>query len=442
MTLQTGSPGICHGINQGRAELTPKEARKAVIAGTFGNIMEWYDWAIYGYFAPIIGSLFFPASDPLASLLLTFAVFAIGFIMRPLGALIFGPYADRVGRKKALSLAVILMGGATFIIGLLPSYSQIGIAAPILLVIARLIQGLSAGGEWGSGTSFVVEYAPANRRGFFGSWQQFSTGGGLLLGSITATIFTTSFPQAALNAWAWRLPFLLGIVVGLIGLYLRLRIDETPKFQAVAKSEKVAKAPLMETLKKHPKEILMAMGFTVHWTVSYYFLLTYMPTYFTKIIKLPMDKALLSNVIVLIFFIAIIPLMGYLSDRFGRKPLLLASTIGFAILAYPLFSVMGKSGFAMIVAGQMILSVFIAAFSGPGPAAIAEIFPTEVRSSALSVGYNISVAVFGGTAPFISTYLISKTGNNLSPTYYVIACAVITTLTLFKLKETYKDQLK
>jgi MFS transporter, MHS family, proline/betaine transporter len=419
-----------------------KEARKAVVAGTFGNIMEWYDWAIYGYFAPVIGKLFFPSADPLASLLLTFAVFAIGFIMRPLGALIFGPYGDRVGRKKALSLAVILMGASTFIMGILPTYSQIGIAAPILLVLARLLQGLSAGGEWGSGTSFIVEYAPSNRRGFFGSWQQFSTGGGLLLGSITAALLTSAFAPDTLNAWAWRIPFVLGIVVGVIGLYLRLRIEETPKFQSVAKSEKVSKTPLIETFKKHPKEIFIAMGFTVHWTASYYLLLTYMPTYITKVMKLPMNLALISNVVVIIFFISIIPVMGYLSDRFGRKPLLLVSTIGFAILAYPLFSVMADAGLGMIILCQMILAVFIAAFSGPGPAAIAELFPTEVRASALSVGYNIAVAAFGGTAPFIATYLISATGNNLSPTYYVIACAIITTLVLFRIRETYRDELK
>ncbi|MBA4494324.1 MFS transporter [Paenactinomyces guangxiensis] len=426
----------------GKQTISPAQAKKAVIAGTFGNIMEWYDWAIYGYFAPVIGQLFFPATDALASLLLSFAVFAVGFIMRPLGALFFGPYSDRVGRKKALSLAVILMGISTFVMGILPTYEQIGILAPILLVIARLVQGLSAGGEWGSGTSFIVEYAPESKRGFYGSWQQFSTGAGLLVGSVVATVFTTIFSPQELSAWGWRIPFLLGIIVGIVGLYLRMRIDETPKYKEIAKDTKVSKKPLLDTLKNHPKEILIAIGFTIHWTVSYYLLLTYMPTYISKVVNLPMSLSLLSNVIVITFFISLVPVMGWLSDRLGRKPVLISSTIGFALLSYPLFSLIEHSSFVIILLSQMLLAIFEAAYSGPGPAAIAEVFPTKIRASALSVGYNISVAAFGGTAPFIATYLISATGDNTSPTYYVIACAVISMLVLFGIKETYKEPLK
>jgi len=422
--------------------ISPAEVKKAVVAGTFGNIMEWYDWAIYGYFAPILGQLFFPASDPLASLLLSFAVFAVGFIIRPLGALFFGPYSDRVGRKKALSLAVILMGISTFVMGILPTYEQIGILAPILLVIARLVQGLSAGGEWGNGTTFIVEYAPESKRGFYGSWQQFSTGMGLLVGSVVATVFTSIFSLEELSAWAWRIPFLLGIIVGIIGFYLRMRIDETPKYKQIAEDTNLSKKPLLDALKYHPKEFFIAIGFTIHWTASYYLLLTYMPTYVSKVVKLPMSLALLCNVIVIFFFVSLVPVMGWLSDRFGRKPLLISSTIGFALLSYPLFSIMEHSGFAVILLFQMLLSVFEAAYSGPGPAAIAEVFPTNVRASALSVGYNIAVAAFGGTAPFISTYLISVTGENTSPTYYVIACAIISMLVLFRIKETYKEPLK
>jgi MHS family proline/betaine transporter-like MFS transporter len=418
-----------------------RKRRKAVIAGTIGNVLEWYDYSIYGYMAPVIGALFFPSSDPIATLLITFAVFALGFLMRPLGAVILGPYGDRVGRKKALSIAIILMGGATLMIGVLPTYQQIGIMAPILLVLARLLQGFSTGGEWGSGTAFIVEYASPGRRGLTGSWQQFSTGAGLLLGSLTATIITSTVSGEALSAWGWRIPFLLGILVAGVGFYLRWQIEETPKFQTIAKEE-VASTPLLDSIKNHPKQILKAFGFAMHWAASYYLLLTYMPTYVSKVIKLPLSLALLSNVIVLLFFIAIVPLMGYLSDRIGRKPLLLASTIGFAVFSYPIFAMMSGGGFAIIVLSQMILAVFVACFSGPGPAAISELFPTKVRASALSIGYNLSTAIFGGTAPFVATYLIKVTGNNFSPTFYVICLSLVTMLVVIGTKETYKDPLQ
>ncbi len=419
-----------------------KDARKAVVAAAIGNTLEWYDMAVYAYFAPVISGLFFPNSDPIASLLLTFAVFAIGFIIRPLGAIIFGPYGDRVGRKKALSLAIILMGVATFAIGILPTYEQIGIFAPILLVLARLAQGLSAGGEWGSNTSFIVEYAKDGKRGFYGSWNQVSTAGGSLLGSIVAAILTNVFTQEELSGWAWRIPFIIGIAICLFGYYLRTKIEETPQFESVSKTEQVSKTPLRDLLKNHPKDALVTFGFTVHWTASFYLLLTYMPSYISKVMKLPYNQALLSNVIVLFFFISIVPFVGWLSDKIGRKPLLIASTLGFALFSYPLFSFMAGSGFMVILLSQMILAVFLACYSGPGPAAIAELTSTRVRSSALSIGYNTAVAAFGGTAPFIATYLVSATGNKLSPTFYVIGCALITLIVLTRLKETFKDPLK
>ncbi|MDR7316612.1 metabolite/H+ symporter [Brevibacillus nitrificans] len=419
----------------------PKEIRKAVIAGAIGNVLEMYDWAIYGLYASIISNQFFPATDPTASLLLTFAVFAVGFIMRPLGSLYFGPLGDRVGRKKALSVSVIMMAIGTVLIGILPDYNQIGIAAPLLLVLARLIQGFSAGGEWGGSTTFLVEYAPKTKRGLYGSFQQVSTAGGVLLAALVSLAFSLAMTPETLESWGWRLPFIIGVVPGILGLYLRLKVDETPKFKEIEKVQEKVKMPLKEIVTKYPIPLLKSIGFTIHWTVSYYIFINYMPAYMNKVLNLPYSTALAVNVTVLVFFIMMIPIMGALSDRYGRKPLLIGSCLGFIVLSYPMFLLIGKEGILFVLLPQLVLAIFESMYSGTGPTALAELFPTKVRNTALSVGYNLAVAIFGGTAPFIATYMISVTESKISPTYYLIACSIVTLLVLLKLKETKSDNI-
>jgi len=419
-----------------------EESTAAVVAGVIGNVLEWFDFGVYGFFASVIGRQFFPSSDPVAFLLATFAVFAVGFFFRPLGALVFGHYGDRAGRRNALAATVMLMAISTFAIGVMPTYTGIGVWAPILLVVARLAQGLSAGGEWGGATSFIVEYAPENRRGYIGSFQQVSVAAGFLLGSLTGALVTSTMAPEAVLRWGWRLPFLFGIVVGAVGLYMRLGLPDTPKFREIAQAGQVAKSPLAETLKTHPREVLLSMGFTVLWTVAYYVLLTYMPTYLSQVVKLPLNRALISNSVALVFFVIVIPLLGALSDRIGRKPLLILSAIGFLLFTYPLFILLSGGNFLTIVLAQMAYALILACFSGPGPAALAEIFPTRVRYSALSIGYNIAVMAFGGTAPFIATWLISVTHNSMAPTFYVIVSAFITLVAIISLKESYKEVLK
>lgn len=423
------------------ASRAPAGARKAVIAGAVGNTMEWFDFGVYAYFATIIATLFFPSEDPVASLLASFAVFAVAFFMRPLGALIFGHFGDRIGRRNTLAAAIILMAVATFLIGILPTYEQIGVLAPILLVLARLLQGLSAGGEWGGSASFMVEFAPEGRRGFFGSWQQFSVVGGLLLGSATGALLTSTLSEAALNSWGWRVPFLIGLLLGLVGLYIRLQVDETPEFRAVIQNREVAAAPIRETLRGHNRAGLVAIGFTLVWTVAYYLLLTYMPTYVSQTLEISASLALISNTIGLVFLMALIPVMGALSDRIGRKPMLIGAAVGLAVLTYPMFLLISQGSFVLIVLAQIVFAVLIAMYSGPGPAALVEMFPTNVRYSALGVSYNLSVAVFGGTAPFIATFLINRTGSDLSPTFYMILAAVITLAVLIRIQETYRSRL-
>jgi MHS family proline/betaine transporter-like MFS transporter len=417
-------------------------AKRAVTAGAIGNFVEWYDYSVYGFFATIIASQFFPSDDRVASLLATFAVFAVAFFMRPVGAFVFGHYGDTIGRRNTLAAAIILMGIATLMIGVLPSYAQIGVLAPILLVIARLLQGFSAGGEWSGSAAFMVEYAPENQRGLYGSWQQFSIVAGLLVGSGMGGLLGTVLSEDALNAWGWRIPFILGMVVALVGLYLRLRIEDTPAFRIIEVKEEVTQAPVKESFTAHWRESLTAIGFTLAWTVAYYILLTYMPTYVSETLGIPLTQALLSNAIGLVALMALIPFTAVLSDRIGRKPLLIASSALIALLTYPLFLLASTQVLVFIVLAQVLFGVIISLFSGPGPAALVEMFPTNVRYSALGVSYNIAVAAFGGTAPFLATYLISLTGSNFSPGFYLIAAAVVTLIVVSTMKETYREPLR
>ena len=417
-------------------------SREAILAGAIGNALEWYDFAVYGYLVSTISKLFFPGTDPIASLLATYAVFGVGFVMRPVGSILFGIYGDRHGRRKALSAVIFLMAISTVAIGLLPTYGEVGVLAPILLVAARLLQGLSAGGEWGGSTAYIVEYAPEGRRGFIGSWQQFSVGGGFLLGSLSGTVLSFTLSPEALTSWGWRVPFLLGIVVGGLGAYLRWRLPDTPKYTDIEEHHAIAESPLAEALKQYPRETLTAFGITLHNTAAYYISLLYMTGYFISVGKLPQPTAQLIGTVCLAIFVTLIPFTGMLSDRIGRRPLLMASCIGYALLAYPLF-MLGASGIvAFAFVAQVTMIVFQSFYAGPCPAAYAELFPTRVRYTALSIGYNIAVAIFGGFAPFIATWLIRETGNPLAPAFYVITAAVVTLIILTRIRETAFEPLK
>jgi MHS family proline/betaine transporter-like MFS transporter len=327
-------------------------------------------------------------------------------------------------------------------VGVLPTYAQIGLLAPILLVVLRLFQGFSAGGEWAGAAAFLVEYAPPDRRGLIGSWQQVSVGAGFLLGSAVATLLTSTMSADALAAWGWRIPFLTGLVMTAIGLYLRLALEETPKFRAIQQAGQIADAPIAEAFGKHWRRLLVVIGFTLSGTVAYYVFLAYFPTYVSTVLKLPLRTASSVNTLGLILFLIMVPLLGSLSDRIGRRPLLLAHGAAAAILSYPIFLWMASRSFPAILIGQ-IVGVFIQAlFSGACVAAYVEMFPTRVRYTAISVPYNLTVAAFGGTAPFIATFLVSATKNTLSFTYYLIAAGIISFLTyLLALKETYREAL-
>jgi MHS family proline/betaine transporter-like MFS transporter len=409
---------------------TPHETRKAVAASAIGNVLEWYDFGVYIFFAGDIAHTFFPADNRTAGLLASLAVFGVGFLMRPLGGIIIGRFGDTHGRRAALTLTIMAMALGTVLVGVLPGYATIGLAAPVLLVIARLIQGFSAGGEWGGSTAFMVEWSPPDRRGWYGSFQQASIAASLVLGSGTGALFSAILSPGELVAWGWRIPFLLGIVLALVGSYLRRNVEETPAYRDADR----ASAP---STGSGAWAGLRAFGFTIHWTVAFYILLSYMPTFTAQHGGVTKTQALSANTIGLLVLMVLIPLFGTLSDRVGRKPLLLASCAFFAVLTVPLFSViLGKPGFGVLMLIQILFDAAIALFSGAGPAAISEMFHTLSRSTWMTPAYALAVAIFGGFAPFIAAWLIGLTGSPLAPAFYVVGAAVVSFLVIWRMPET------
>jgi MHS family proline/betaine transporter-like MFS transporter len=418
-------------------EVTPAKTRQAVAAAVIGNVLEWYDFAVYAFVAIHIARKFFPAGDEVSALLSTFLAYGLGFLARPLGGIVIGRIGDTHGRKAALLLTILLMAIGTVLIGVLPGFETIGYLAPLLLVVARLLQGFSAGGEWGSSTAFIVEWAPSAERGYYGSFQQTSVVTGLLLGSGVAALLNTVMSPADMGSWGWRIPFLLGGLIGPVGLYMRRTIDETP---AYARMTAAPAAP-------HEKSgtwLLAgrAFGFTIVWTVCFYILLNYMPTYTQKFMNLSASQALWANTIGLFVLVAAIPVMGKLSDRIGRKPLLLACCVAYIVLPYPIFSfLVSGASYGSLIAVQILFAILISMFSGPGPAAIAEIFPTRTRSTWMTSGYALAVAIFGGFAPYISVWLIDRFASPLAHTFYLIGAAIVSTIVIWTMRETAYEEL-
>jgi MHS family proline/betaine transporter-like MFS transporter len=406
-----------------------------------GNCVEWFDFAVYGFLATYIGANFFPSDNPTASLLATFAVFGAAFFVRPLGGLVFGPIGDKLGRQRVLALVIILMSAASFAIGLLPTYATIGIWAPILLVFLRLLQGFSVGGEYGGAGSFVAEYSPDERRGYMVSWLMVSTLIGFLMGSVVVTALSALISEDAMSSWGWRIPFLIAGPLGIVGLYIRLRLEETPEFRALETTGEVAQAPLKEAFVENWRQILQVAGIAIIHNVGFYMVFTYMPTYFSTELGFGQTASFVSIVLAGLTGLVLVPPLGALSDRVGRKPLLLTACACFALLTYPLFVLMNTGNLVAAILAHLALAVIEAIFISTSIAVMTELFPTRVRYGGYSIGYNFSVAIFGGSAPFLATWLISVTGNPLSPAFYVIFAAVATLLTVLTVRETAQTDL-
>jgi MHS family proline/betaine transporter-like MFS transporter len=397
--------------------------KRAVIGATIGNIMEWYDFAVYGFFSITISRLFFPTGNELTSILLTVGTFGVGFFMRPVGAIVLGVYSDKHGRKAGLMVTIASMATGTALIGFAPTYATAGIVAPLIIVIARLLQGFSAGGEVGGSTSLLVEYAPQGQRGFYGSWQQSSAGAALLLGSLIGAILTALLPTRSMDAWGWRIPFLIGLTIGPIGFWIRRNINESPSFLA---EDVPPETPLSDVLRNHGRQVLAGLAITIAWTVCTYCFLIYMPTYAVRQLHFPQSAALLANGIGLLAVMILAPVFGGWSDHVGRHTPMLIAASAMVVFTYPLFLwIASAPSFTSLVIVQLIFGTLTAMYTGPAPTLLSELFPTRVRSTGLSLGYNFAVTIFGGFAPFIATSLIAYSGSNLAPTYYVIVANFI-----------------
>ncbi len=400
--------------------------RRAIIACFAGNLFELYDFVVFGFFAIQIGQAVFPSHDPITSVLASFATYGTGFLTRPIGAMVMGSYGDRRGRKTALSLTITLMALATGLTGFVPTYARAGIWSPILLVLFRLLQGFSTGGEWGGATTFMVEYAPAGRRGFFGSLQQTSTATAQLLAIVSALALNSWLSKSAMASWGWRLPFLLGFVMAPLGYYLRARVAETPAFKRTEAASDLVASPLRLVFTVYRRELITCFGITTVWTVASYVFITFMATYATQSLHLPASVALRAVVLASLANLLLIPVSGILSDKIGRAPIFIAATVGYLVLSVPFFMYMASARtFTSVALVSLVAGALYGMLNGAAPAMIAELFPTNVRYTALSMGYSGGVMIFGGFAPFICIWLVKTTGSAIGPGFYPSVCALI-----------------
>ena len=423
--------------------------RRAAKASFIGNFIECFDYASYGYLVTVIGHAFFPEADKSVQLLSTYAVFAMSFILRPIGAVVWGAWGDRWGRRWALSWSILIMSGSTFFIGLLPTYSVIGMASAIGLLVLRMIQGFSASGEYAGAGTFLAEYAPPARRGIYTSLVPASTACGLLAGSLMVTGMFSVLSDDAMNTWGWRVPFLLAGPLGLIGRYIRVHLEDSPAYQEMrAEMPQEQKAtswsePLRLLLRDHLHETLITFGVSCLNAVAFYMLLTYMPTYVHEELGCSQDTSTLATSVMLVVYIAAIFLMGHLSDSFGRRRMLIAACVAFIMLTIPLFVVMTKAAgmLAVVILCQIVFAIALTANDGTLATFLAESFPTNVRYSGFALSFNGANALLGGTTPFIVTWLIKVTGSPLAPAVYLTVIALIAMVAIFRSRAIHGSEL-
>jgi MFS transporter, MHS family, proline/betaine transporter len=415
--------------------------RKAVAAAGIGNFVEWFDFALYAQFATIIAAHFFPSSNPTTALLSTFAVFAVGFFARPIGGIIFGHFGDKLGRKASLSAAVLLMSAATIAIGLTPTYAAVGVAAPLLLVAWRVLQGLSAGGEYAGSSSFVIEYAPKGRRALFASVNPVATALGTIGGAGVGLVVTALLSSDQVQDWGWRIPFLIAGPLGLVGLYLRSRVEETPEFEAVRRSgEQAEHAPLVEAFKEAKGRMALLIGWAIVNAVGFYLLSGYMIAFMTQQVGLSQSQALTAYIVALLVFSVACPLAGIAADSFGPRRVAVLTAAALAVVVLPAFALIGVGGLLFAILGLSLYAVVVGAISTLTPLFMVDLFPTRIRYTASAVAYNVAYAALGGTAPYVATYLVDRTGNGAAPGYYVLAIAVIGVLVaVFGLRRVYRQ---
>jgi len=415
--------------------------RKVVVSAAIGQFVEWYDFVVYAYAASIIATLFFPSEDRVASLLATFAVYAVGFVMRPVGGIVFGHFGDKLGRRGVLAVVILLMGASTFAVGLLPTYAQIGIWAPILLLICRLLQGLSAGGEAMGSNALVAEHAPDHRRGLWVGFTYSFANLPAVFAALFILVLSSQLSADSYASWGWRIPFLFGGVISLIGLYIRFRVDESPAFEVTKSADRVSSAPIMGVLRNHRRSLGFAFAMASLSGLGFYTLTGYFSTYLSEAVGLSSNEALISNSVALMVAFIAMPLGGLLSDHIGRRPTLMLGAALSALVSIPAYLLASAGSLATAVAGQSLLAIGLGLFFGPVGIVFLELFPTRNRYSGAAIGYNAAYLVFGGTAPLFSTYLVEVTGSLLAPAVYMAVLAACVFLVAIRLPESYKSSL-
>ncbi|OMH23325.1 MFS transporter [Tersicoccus phoenicis] len=427
----------------------PPKLRRAVSGTVVGNTMEWYDFGIYGYLAVTMGQVFFPAEDPGAQLLASLAAFAVSFLVRPLGGLVFGPLGDRIGRQRTLAVTMLMMAGGTFAIGLLPTFEQVGVLSPVLLVLLRMVQGFSTGGEYAGATTFVTEYAPDRRRGFLASLLDVGSYLGFAVGAGTVSIFQVILGEAAMLDGGWRWPFLIAGPIGLVGLYFRLRIEESPQFEAnQALREQVATAGsgddavteprlgLVGIVRAHWRALVIAMFLVAAANTVGYALTSYMPTYLTDTLGYDALHGTVLTIPVLVAMSAGIPLTGRMSDRFGRRPVLATAAIATIVLMIPAFSLLAIGSLWSTVLGLCLVALCVMPYVANLASSLPALFPTASRYGAMGVAYNFAVAIFGGTTPLLVQALIELTGQGMVPAWYLMFFSVLGLVAIWRMPET------
>jgi len=405
-------------------ELAAPPSRTAtMLGGAFGNLIEWYDWTIYGLLASVFAGQIIPANSPTTSLIAVLLTFGIGFLARPLGSILLSPMADRFGRRRMLSLTILMMGAGSLIVALTPPFAMVGIAAPISLLVARVLQGISTGGEFQGSAVFLTEHAPARSRAFGSSGQMMSIGFAILLATGTAALTTKLIPQPALSDWGWRIPFLFGALLSLFGVYVRRRLPETPAFEAAERKHEIVRNPLLAAIREFPRESLLVFVMQAS-TVQFYIWTVFLPSYAHLAGNLPISDGLLGGTIALAVYTVGIPIFAKISDRIGRKPMLYANAIGFLVLVWPMLILLRNGDFTTFLIVDLIGILLISASNSALPAVLCELFPTRVRTSGIGLPYAICSAIFGGTAPLIAAGLIAAKMDWGVPVYIMAICAV------------------
>lgn len=427
-----------HTIN---APTPVRERRRVLASAAIGQFVEWYDFVIYAYAASIISTLFFPSADRAAALLSTFAVYAVGFVMRPAGGLLFGHLGDKLGRRGVLAFVILLMGASTGAIGLLPTYQQIGLAAPLLLVACKLVQGLSAGGEAMGSNALVAEHAPSNRRGAYVGFGYSFANLPAVFAALLVLLLTTVLTSSAYAAWGWRIPFLLGGVLSLVGLYIRQRIGESPAFEETKAARRTATRPLAEVLREHRTPLAFCFAMATLSGLGFYTLTGYFATYLSESVGLAGNASLASNSVALVIAFITMPLAGLWSDRVGRRRVLMVGAALSVVLSIPAYLIAGMGSLVTAIIGQGILALALGTFFGPVGIVFLELFPTRARYSGAAIGYNGAYVLFGGTAPLLSTWLVTSTGSLLAPAVYMAVLAACVLGVTFIMPETFHNPL-